>query len=91
MWQTILWKVIWMLVPKVLNVAGDIVTIIMNNVTKANDLKHEDGTVYAGTEKLKWVMVEVEKEVLLVYKPNEIAMRAIRLLIELAVNYQKKV
>jgi hypothetical protein len=55
MLQSIFWQIIFLLARSVFKVSKDFIAKAVDEAQKANELKHEDGTVYTGKEKFSVV------------------------------------
>jgi hypothetical protein len=89
MLQSILWQILFLLARWVFKVSKDFVTKAVDEVQKANELRHEDGSVYTGKEKFSVVFDTLE-----LYAEEydwKLDDSAVNAIIELAVSYLKTI
>jgi hypothetical protein len=81
--QSILWTLFLAMVPTLLGVAKEIVTLFVKTVEEAEGLKDENGNKLPGAKKRDYVLNKLSAEI----SKMNVAQRVIDALIAISVNY----
>jgi hypothetical protein len=87
--QGILWSILWVVLRSLLGVSKNMVSDALDFVAKAQDLKHDDGSVFSGEEKFEWVVDQMVNKYATSEEFKQIGKSTLNTLIELALSFLK--